>query len=260
MPQDRPDDLYSAESEIECPRCGEVFYYELNHCPNCGLNVYATEADEDPEGEYEEPGWGIDPGRDSLEEWLSMFTPAAAIFAGVFFSFLVSTGVFLVLRTFFGDLAMTGPGRILLLGSVPIGAAVGGYAAAALEGNRPRRMGWWVGGLSIIAVLVLAGVDRESGGGTWISPETIPIWVFTVLSGAAGGEFRRRRQRDEVVRQLFPTDLPAEDALYDELMAMTGNDPDRVERLIEHERYYMPNANRRTLIESAIHRLTHDRG
>jgi hypothetical protein len=258
MPHDQPDDRYPAESEIECPRCGEIFYYELNRCPNCGLDVYADD-DEDPDDAYADPDWGIDPQRDSLEEWLAMFTPAAAIFAGLFLCFVVSTVVFIVLRSFFGDLAATLPGRALQLAGVPLGAAAGGFSAAALEGNRPRRMGWWVGGLSIIAAVVLAGVDRNFTAGSWVALDTLPILVITVLSGAAGGEFWRRKQRDEVVRRLFPADLPDEESLYEDLMAMTGHDPDLAERLIEHERFYMPNANRRTLIESAIRRLARDR-
>lgn len=253
MPQDLPDDLYPAESEIECARCGEVFYYELNRCPNCGQSVYVSEEDDD-----EGSGWGIGPERDTLEDWLAMFTPAAAIFAGLFFSFVVSTGSFLVLRSFFGDLGATWPGRGILLASVPFGAAVGGYAAAAMEGNRPGRMGWWVGGLSIIAAVVLAGVDRELNSGNWIALDTIPIWILTVLGGAAGGEFWRRRQRDEVVRQLFPN-FPPEDTLYADLMKRIGHDTEIAERLIEHERYFMPNATRRTLIESALQRLERDR-
>jgi hypothetical protein len=256
MPQDMPDDLYPAESEIECPRCGEVFYYELNRCPNCGLSVYEPE-EADRDGEDAE--WDAGERRDTLEEWLSALTPAAAIFAGLFLSFVVSTGIFIVVRNFFGELVMTGLGRTLPLLSVPLGAAVGGYAAAAMEGENPRRMGWWVGGLSIIAAVVLAGIDRDLDAGGWIAPETIPVWIVTVLCGAAGGEFYRRQQRDVVVHELF-ADLPSEASLYKDLMAMTGHDAALVERLIDYELYYMPNANRRTLLESAIRRLERDRG
>lgn len=258
MSQNVPDDSFPTESEIECPRCGEVFYYDLNRCPNCGLDVYDPDEDEGDPGYDADPDWGVSPGRDTLEELLAMFTPAAAIFAGLFFSFVVATALFLVLRGFFGELVASGPGRAVPLLGVPVGAAAGSYAAAAMEAENPRRMGWWVGGLSVIAAIVLAGVGRDLLRETWIAVDTIPIWALTVLSGAAAGEFYRRRQRDEVVRQLFPEFAP-EESLYAELLALTGHDPERVERLIEHERYFMPNANRRTLIEGAIQRLARDR-
>ena len=28
------------ENEIECARCGSYFFYELTHCPECGVNIY----------------------------------------------------------------------------------------------------------------------------------------------------------------------------------------------------------------------------
>jgi hypothetical protein len=36
------------ENEIECARCGAIFYYELTRCPVCGVNIY------DPEDGLEE--------------------------------------------------------------------------------------------------------------------------------------------------------------------------------------------------------------
>jgi hypothetical protein len=40
-----------AEDELECARCGAYFYYELTHCPSCGVNIYEPETEED---EYED--------------------------------------------------------------------------------------------------------------------------------------------------------------------------------------------------------------
>lgn len=36
-----------AEDELECARCGAYFYYELTRCPNCGVNIYKPEVDDD---------------------------------------------------------------------------------------------------------------------------------------------------------------------------------------------------------------------
>ncbi|HUF37244.1 MAG TPA: hypothetical protein VMN57_01865 [Anaerolineales bacterium] len=256
MSYEVPDDRYPAESEIECVRCGEIFFYELNRCPNCGLSVYASEEEEE---ELEAVNQEGEPDRDSLDELMSMFAPAAAVFAGLFFSFAVATAIFIFLRGFLGDLALTWPGRAIPLLAAPLGAAVGGYTAAALEKNRPHRMGWWVGALSLIAVVVLARAGQVRETGELIAVDTALILFGTVLSGAAGSEFWRRRQLDVVVQQLF-FELPEEDELYKSLMNMTGGNAETIEQLVEHERYFMPNATRRTLLESALRRLERDRG
>jgi predicted nucleic acid-binding Zn-ribbon protein len=49
----------SGENEIECARCGAIFYYELTRCPNCGVNLYEPE-DEDllPPRSVDEQGLG----------------------------------------------------------------------------------------------------------------------------------------------------------------------------------------------------------
>jgi len=36
-----------ADDELECGRCGAHFHYELTRCPNCGVSVFGSEADED---------------------------------------------------------------------------------------------------------------------------------------------------------------------------------------------------------------------
>lgn len=45
------------ENEIECARCGAVFHYELTRCPNCGVNIYEPENDE-----QQHPGLAGKPG------------------------------------------------------------------------------------------------------------------------------------------------------------------------------------------------------
>lgn len=250
MAASRQDWEYSS-SEIECAHCGESFYYELDRCPNCGRSVYSPEEDED-DGEI----WGIDPERDTLEEWFATLAPAAATFAGLFISYLVATVAFIGFRSILGAAIDNFPGRQLMLLSAPIGAAVGAFAAAALDRDHPRQIGWWVGGGSIVAAIVLAGVDADRAG-SWFGAETMPIWILTLLAGAGGAEVWRRQQREVVLRQLFP-DLPDEETLWAELLSKTGHDAKRAERLIEHERQYMPNATRRTLIESAIERWERD--
>jgi hypothetical protein len=33
-------DPLPGENEIECAKCGAIFYYELTRCPKCGVNLY----------------------------------------------------------------------------------------------------------------------------------------------------------------------------------------------------------------------------
>lgn len=41
-----------ADDEIECARCGAYFHHELTRCPNCGVNVYEPDPEDD---EYLDP-------------------------------------------------------------------------------------------------------------------------------------------------------------------------------------------------------------
>lgn len=254
-----PDD-WDSSTEIECAYCGEHFYYELTRCPNCGRDVYEPEYDEEDET------WEADPDRDVLEDWFAALAPAAAVFLGMVVSFAVGSILFILLRYFLGEYGLEWPGRGVLLASVPVGAAVGAFVAGLIESDHPRRMGWWVGGLSIIAALVLAGVDRDLTVSPWTGLDTLPLWAITVLSGAAAGEYLRRRRGIELAGALFRNvsnteyyeDPAEEEELYEALFVICGQDPERVERLIDFERRYMPNANRRTLIESAIDRWERD--
>lgn len=38
-----------ADNEIECARCGAVFYYELTRCPECGVSLYEPEEESAPQ-------------------------------------------------------------------------------------------------------------------------------------------------------------------------------------------------------------------
>lgn len=252
MSRYQQDDWDSDASEIECAACGETFYYEINRCPNCGRAVYPVDEDEDLNHQMDSDHRNTD----FLEDWAAQLAVPAAIFIGLVIAFAVSTAAFMAFRFLLGNSAFVWPGRGLLLAGAPLGAAVGGYAAAAIEKESPRSVGFWVGGLSIIAAVVLAGVDADRVG-SWLGLETLPLWLLTVLAGASGAEYWRRQQRDHVVQQLF-IHLPEEDDLFNDLMQKIGHDDELAERLIDFERQYMPNATRRTLIESALNRWERD--
>jgi hypothetical protein len=48
-------DPLPGENEIECGNCGAVIYDQLSRCPECGVNLYEPEADD----EYEPPDEGV---------------------------------------------------------------------------------------------------------------------------------------------------------------------------------------------------------
>ena len=51
------------ENEFECARCGAHVHMMLNRCPQCGVNLYEPEDDEEVEGNYQprrgRPGSGF---------------------------------------------------------------------------------------------------------------------------------------------------------------------------------------------------------
>ena len=55
-----------ADNEIECGRCGAHIYYELTRCPNCGVNLYEPEDDEDQSGPATPPKKGLRARLDGL--------------------------------------------------------------------------------------------------------------------------------------------------------------------------------------------------
>ncbi len=52
------------ENEIECARCGTYFHYELNRCPECGVNIY--DPDEEIDDEYYENSISTSPYLENL--------------------------------------------------------------------------------------------------------------------------------------------------------------------------------------------------
>ena len=40
-------DPQPGEDEIECARCGAIFFHQLTRCPNCGVDLYDPEDEED---------------------------------------------------------------------------------------------------------------------------------------------------------------------------------------------------------------------
>jgi hypothetical protein len=58
-------DPQPADDEFECANCGAYFHYDLNRCPNCGINIY--EPDDDSAQRYVPAQKGI---FEKFSEWL----------------------------------------------------------------------------------------------------------------------------------------------------------------------------------------------
>jgi predicted nucleic acid-binding Zn-ribbon protein len=48
-------DPQPSENEIECARCGAIFYYELTRCPKCGVNLYEPGAEAEAQTQAFQP-------------------------------------------------------------------------------------------------------------------------------------------------------------------------------------------------------------
>jgi predicted nucleic acid-binding Zn-ribbon protein len=59
-------DPQPAENEFECARCGAYFHYELTRCPNCGVNLYEPEDEEDASDSRPQPKGMLDRINDML--------------------------------------------------------------------------------------------------------------------------------------------------------------------------------------------------
>jgi hypothetical protein len=65
-------DPQPGENEIECARCGAIFFYELTHCPQCGVNLYEPEADDGPPtGAFKPHPAGFSAKLDTFYRWLT---------------------------------------------------------------------------------------------------------------------------------------------------------------------------------------------
>jgi len=77
----RSIDPEPAENEIECARCGAHVYYELTRCPNCGVNLYEPEDEEEDARRVTSGPGGIFGGiRDALHRLFSKPYAAEEIF------------------------------------------------------------------------------------------------------------------------------------------------------------------------------------
>ena len=65
-------DPQPGEDEIECARCGAIFFHQLSRCPKCGVNLY------EPEDEEDQPS----PSRDPASQDNGILNTIRSLFTG----------------------------------------------------------------------------------------------------------------------------------------------------------------------------------
>jgi hypothetical protein len=228
-------------SEIECPRCGERMYIEVQVCPGCGLHLYGSDLDEaetDPHGEP--PGRSV-----SLVAVLVGGMAAGAL-------------AFLLQRA--AALAWGGqPGGTALLAAGPLGALAGGYLAGVLARDKGPLHGLLVGIIALAPAYLLEAYWRDLASEP-IGAAALAGWTVMVASAVLGGWIWEQLSLRAAARQLFsPSPRADEKSLYLELLAQVRHDIDAAERLVAFEQHRSPTLSRAAAIHAALDRLARDR-
>ena len=231
-----------SSSDLECPHCGATFHYELTRCPNCGVNLYFPEEEED--GEF---------GK-AVSSFVDSFRLPLGILAGCIAAIVLSFSLYLPIR-----FAFTMPQSQYVLYAVvvactAIGVFAGGFLAVRIAKESYILAALLVGlvGIGITIVILL----REWGN-MLPFPRVTLGWLFTLATGYAGAKVAERILRKVTAETLFVV-RPTEENLYQDLFVKVGYDHNIAKRLIEYERQHAPQATRSQLIRNAIQRWEHD--
>jgi hypothetical protein len=248
----------SDSSEIECPHCGESFYYELTRCPNCGRSVYPSDFDDAEEENGETEAWGVNPknlGSSPSEPDLPSH-PLTGIMIGWFTSGVIGVILFFILYRILSNASGESLISFLPLVSIPFGAGVGGYIAGVYNETHPSLSGVVVGLLSIGGAILLTAYQHDLATEPLIRPETLSWWGITVLAGWGGAALSHRTIQRQAVQQLFKP--RTEYQLYTELLTKVQFDRGTAESLIAYEQKHTPSGVRLTWIQNAIDRWERD--
>jgi hypothetical protein len=228
--------------ELECPHCGATFNYELTHCPNCGINIYFPEDEED--GGFSE----------SFASFIDSFRFPLGILAGWIAAIVLSLSLYLPIRFTFTAPQSQVVIYSLVTACISVGAFGGGFLAIRIAKGKVIVGAALVGLVSIgIAVAILL---RE-----WATvipfPGVILGWFIILLATFAGAKIAENMLRKATFESLFVVPL-TEENLYQDLFIKTGYDHEVTKRLIEYERQRAPQATRLELIRSAIQHWERD--
>jgi len=232
----------SSGNDLECPHCGATFHYELTRCPNCGVNIYFPEDEED--GEFSR----------AFSRFVDSFRFPLGILAGWTVTIVLSLSLYIPIR-----LAFTLPQSqfvIYALGvtCIGIGAFAGGFIAIRVVKENVILGTLLVGMLGVgIAIMILL---REWGT-VLPYPNVMLGWLVILAASYAGAKVAEKMLQKVTFETLFVVPQ-TEENLYQDLFIKAGYDHDIAKRLIEYERQRAPKAARLQLIRNAIQRWEQD--
>ena len=230
------------DNELECPHCGAKFHYELTRCPNCGINIYFPDEEEDDEFSKAFSRF-IDSNRFPL-----------GILAGWAGTIVLSLGLYIPIRFAFTMPQSWYVVYALLVACVSVGSFAGGFFAVRVTRKNVIVSALLVGlaGIGVVIMVLL----RE-----WRSVLPFPSvtlgWIVILATSFGGAKVAEKMLRKVTLQSLFVV-LPTEENLYQDLFIKAGYDHDIARRLIEYERQRAPQATRSALIRNAIQRWQHD--
>jgi hypothetical protein len=233
-------DLYS--NDLECPHCGATFNYELTRCPNCGVNIYFPEDEED--GEFSKV----------FSRFVDSFRFPLGILTGWIVAIALSLSLYIPIR-----FAFTMPQSQYVVYSVVVvcvaaGTFAGGFFAVRVAREKIVLSAVLIGlvGVGIAVVILLL---------EWTIlfpfPSVTLGWLVILAASFGGVKAAEKMLRKVTFESLFVV-RPTEENLYQDLFIKTGYDHDTAKRLIEYERLRAPQAKRSQLIRNAIQRWEHD--
>jgi hypothetical protein len=214
-----------------------MVYYELDRCPECGLDFYPPDDEEE-----EEPGFSRAGGRGRS---------LAAVVLGWLVSSMTAFALFYVSRTILPP-ATGWQAQSLLF--VTGAAFIGGYVATAIAKRQSALDGILVGVLSIVNAILIETLWRDITTEPLIRPMTLLAWGLIVVGGVGGAVTSMQLQQRAAGTQL----IEDEESLYQDLMVRVRHDQGVADRLIAFERQRAPSASRAELIRGAIDRWKRD--
>jgi hypothetical protein len=231
-----------SSNDLECPHCGAIFSYELTRCPNCGVNIYFPEEEED--GELGQ----------ALSNFVDSFRIPLGILAGWAATIALSFSLYLPIRYAFTAPQSQYVVYAIVVACIGVGTFSGGFLAIRVSKENVILGALLVGLAGVVIVIVI--LLRE-----WRTVLPFPSvtlgWLVILAAGYAGAKVAERVLRKTTVETLFVVPQTDEN-LYQDLFIKVGYDHEVAKRLIEYERQREPQAKRSQLIRNAIQRWERD--
>jgi hypothetical protein len=229
-------------NDLECPHCGATFHYELTRCPNCGVNIYFPDEEEDGKGNK------------AFSKFIESIRFPLGILAGWLASIVLSLSLYIPIR-----FAFTAPQSeyvvySIVVACITVGGFAGGFFAIRVAKEKVVLSAVLVGLVNVSIALVI--LLREWGS---VLPFTGVIlgWLIILAASFGGTKVAENLLRRVTVESLFVVPQ-TEENLYQSLFIKTGYDHSIARRLIEYERQRTPQAARSELIRNAIQRWERD--